>query len=414
MLTDTVYTAVDVGTSKVCTLVAHLRGGVLELIGAGISPSKGLRKGVVVNIQEASEAVAASLDEAARSAGVTSPWAYVPITGSHLELYTRWGSLRSLHYNTPLSYSDIDRAIEMAYPADLPPEKQVLHLIPQSYSVDGLTGVRNPIGMHAARLDVETLCVAAAATPIQHLVHTVERAKIRVQGVVMAGLACGDAVLAPEEKEAGVVLLEIGGGTTGVSVYQHGAMRHAAILPVGGYQLTTDLAVALNAPFDVAEEAKLRYGDVLHEKIGEERVEIRAFGDRRTVKVERRELCRYLHERADELLRLSALKVREFGYPNMLPAGVVLAGGSANLPGLPTLARHIYGTPVRIGAASGVAGLSEGLQGPAYATAVGALMWSVQRQAQREQMQAVGKRNGADDQRGPLGWVREQVRRVAL
>jgi cell division protein FtsA len=324
--------------------------------------------------------------------------------------------MRPSDYNIPLGYDEIDRAVEAAYPGDLPPEKQVLHLVPQTYAVDGLNGVRNPIGMHASRLDVETLCVVAAATPIQHLVHAVEGAHIRVRGLVMGGLAAGEAVLTAEEKEAGVVLVEMGGGATTVAVFQEGALRNAATLPVGGHQFTTDLAVALNAPYDVAEEAKLRYGNAQHEHMGDERVELRAFGDRRTVKVERRELCRYLHDRAEEVLRLSYMKVREFGYSGVLSAGVVLTGGAANLPGLPAVAREIFTTPsVRIGAPVGLSGLPEGLQNAAYAASCGTLLWSIQHRASQEQVRSGAGKHVATHAAGqPWGWLREQVRRVAL
>ena len=416
---DTVYTALDIGTSKVCTLVTARRpdGGVVT-VGVGIVPSQGLRKGVVVNVEEAREAIRASLDEAARSAGTPGSSAYVSVTGSHLELFTRWGSLRTTDYNVPLSYDDIDLAVEAAYPRDLPPEKQVVHLVPQSYSVDGLNGVRNPIGMHASRVDVETLCIVAATAPLQHLVSTVESARIRVQGLVMAGLACGEAVLTADEKEAGVVLVEIGAGATTVAVFQHGNLSNAAVLPVGGYQFTTDLAVALNAPYDVAEEAKLRYGSAQHESIGDERVELRAFGDRRTVKVERREFCRYLHDRAEEVLRLSYMKVREFGYTGILPAGVVLAGGTANLPDIGTVARSIFNTPVRIGVPAGLDNLPEGLQDPGYAASAGTVLWSIRNRAEREERRASAKSSRAA--RGPSsangerkGWLRRRVNRVA-
>ena len=412
---DTVDTALDIGTSKVCTLVTSRRpdGGV-ETLGVGIVPSQGLRKGVVVNVEEARGAIRASLDEAARSAGMSSSSVYVSVTGSHLEFFTRWGSLRTPDYNVPLSYDDLDMAVEAAHPRDLPPEKEVLHLVPQSYSVDGLSGVRNPIGMHASRVDVETLCIVAATAPLQHLVSTVESTKVRVRGLVMAGLACGEAVLTADEKEAGVVLVEIGAGATTVAVFQHGNLSNAAVLPVGGYQFTTDLAVALNAPFDVAEEAKLRYGSAQHESIGDERVELRAFGDRRTVKVERREFCRYLHDRAEEVLRLSYMKVRDFGFSGVFPAGVVLAGGTANLPDIGTVARSIFNTPVRIGVPMGLGGLPEGLQDPAYAASAGTVLWSIKNRAQREHRRASARSSGAASASGGrMGWLRRRVSRAA-
>ena len=420
MVKDAVFTALDVGTSKVCALVARRQaGGTPELLGMSIAPSQGLRKGVVVHIREVQESVRAALAEAARSSGISSSGVHVSITGSHLELFNRWGSIRTPDYAVALSYDQVERAINAAYPAELPPDKQIVHLIPQTYAVDGLTGVRNPVGMHASRLDVETLCVVTATAPIQQLMHAIESSRAKVHGLVMAGLACGETVLTEDEKEAGVLLIEMGAGATTVAVFQGGTLRNATVLPVGGYQFTTDIAVALNTPFDVAEETKLRYGQVLHEKIGDERVEIRAFGDRRTVQVERREICRYLHDRAEELLRLCHMKVQGLGYSGMLPAGVVLTGGVANLPGMDTVARHIFNSPVRIGRPGGLQGQPEGLQDPAFAATIGTLLWSLGHEAHRERVRqsAKGERavNGhKNGHGGPLGWLRGQAKRVAL
>jgi cell division protein FtsA len=417
---DTIIASLDVGTSKVCALVARRRlDGGPELLGMGVAPSQGLRKGVVVNIRDVQESVRAAMDEATRSSSAFSSGVYVSVTGSHLELFNRWGSIRTPDYSIPLSYDQVDRAINAAYPAELPPDKQVVHMLPQTYAVDGLTGIRNPVGMHVNRLDVETLCVVTAAAPMQQLMHAIQNSRTKIHGMVMAGLACGEAVLTEDEKEAGVLLLEIGAGATTVAVFQGGTLRNATVLPVGGYQFTTDIALALNTSFDVAEEAKLRYGQVLHESIGDERVEIRAFGDRRTVQVERREICRYLHDRAEELLRLSHMKVQGLGYTGILPAGMVLTGGGANLPGMDTMARQIFNTPVRIGRPEGLRGQPEGLRDPIFAATTGALLWSLGHEAHRERIRQSAKSHRIGDRykyghRGPLSWIRGQAKKVAL
>ena len=307
MVRDSLHTAIDLGTSKVTTLMARLgRDGIPELIGVGISPSQGVRKGVVVNIQEAQDSVRESVDEAIRSSGVSSPGAHVGITGDHLRMSVRRASVRSPYYNAPITSDAIDRSIQAIKPLDLPPEQQLLHVVPLSYAVDGLKGVRNPIGMHALRLDLEALCVVGGSGPVQNLSRAVAGSKVAVRSLVASSLAVGESVLTKDEKEMGVVLVEIGGGATTVSVFQQGRLCNAVVLPVGGYQFTTDLSVALNSPFDIAEEVKLRFGHVIPEEIGGEQVEVEAFGDRRTVKVERREVCRYLHDRAEEILRLAS------------------------------------------------------------------------------------------------------------
>ena len=421
MARDSLHAAIDLGTSKVTTLMARLgRDGVPELIGVGISPSQGVRKGVVVNIQEAQDSVRESVDEAIRSSGVSSPGAHVGITGDHLRMSVRRASVRSPYYNAPITSDAIDRSIQAIKPLDLPPEQQLLHIVPLSYAVDGLKGVRNPIGMHALRLDLEALCVVGGSAPVQNLSRAVAGSKVVVRSLVASSLAVGESVLTRDEKEMGVVLLEIGGGATTVSVFQQGRLCNAVVLPVGGYQFTTDLSVALNSPFDIAEEVKLRFGHVIPEEIGGEQVEVEAFGDRRTVKVERREVCRYLHDRAEEILRLAALKVSEFGFPAMLPAGIVLTGGGASLPGMEKLARRIFNKPIRLGLPGGLEGLPDGLEDPAYAASVGTLLWGVQnsempKEPLKRGYQSNGVTNGHHAGSGGLmGWFKGRGARHAL
>ncbi|MBI2936356.1 MAG: cell division protein FtsA, partial [Chloroflexi bacterium] len=376
--------------------------------------------GVVVNIPEAQEAIQSSLQEALRSSGSSIRGAYVGAGGSHLEFSTRWGTVRSPHYSVPISYEEVDRCLEAANPAELPPEKQVLHLIARTYSVDGLKGVRNPIGMHALRLDVEALCVVGAAAPLRSLVQAVEHNHIRPASLVMAGLACGEAVLTRDETEMGAVLVDLGGGTTTIAVFQQGTLWTAAVLPVGGSHCTNDLAVALNTPFDVAEQVKVQHGHAIPTGMDDERVELEAFGDRHTVKIERREIARYLNERVEEILRLVQLKLRALGYPVMPPAGIVLTGGSANLPGLEQVARKVFSCPVRIGRPKGIQGLPDELKNPAYATVVGSLLWGVHRSARRANgyQRFAGTGNGLsirpEVSANVVGWLKERVKRVAL
>ncbi|MQF82957.1 hypothetical protein FIM02_02210, partial [SAR202 cluster bacterium AD-802-E10_MRT_200m] len=207
---EVLYTSIDVGTSKICTLVSKLNSeGSVELLGVGMSSSLGLKKGIVVNIEEARESIRASMDEAARASLTNNHQAVIGVTGTHLEMSTRWGMTKSPFYNVPLTSEAIRQSIESARPQDLPPERQVLHLIPQAYSVDGLKGVRNPIGMHALRLDVETLCIVGATTPMQSLIHAVESSRIEAKSLVMSGIAAGEACLNRDEKEMGVVLIDI-------------------------------------------------------------------------------------------------------------------------------------------------------------------------------------------------------------
>ncbi|MSQ11710.1 MAG: cell division protein FtsA [Dehalococcoidia bacterium] len=431
---DNLYVALDVGTSKVATLVGqvHLDGRV-EVVGAGVVESAGLAKGAVISIPEAQEAIRASLEEAAVSSGRPIHDVYATVTGTHLQFSTRQGSIHSPHYSVPISYPEVDRAIETAYPTDISPELQVLHLVPRSYTVDGLKGVRNPIGMHALRLDVECLCISAASAPIRNLLKAIEHSRVKVAGLIMSGLASGETVLTRDEREMGVLLVEIGGGVTTVAVFQQDSLAGASVLPVGGVNCTSDLAMALNTPLEVAERIKLQHGNLMPDNAASERVEIPSFGEGAALKVDQREVARYLRDRMEEVLRMAALQARSMGYATLPPAGIVLTGGSANLPGLSMLARRTLSVPARIGSPRGIAGLQEQYTNPSYAAVLGTLQWAARNRTAH--LHKVGHAlwhhggngtNGTPNGNGhgvpsgrelpakAMAWLRERAKRVAL
>ncbi|MBI4336457.1 MAG: cell division protein FtsA [Chloroflexi bacterium] len=419
MFRETLHSSIDIGTTKVCTLVAVLHAtGTLEIIGSGVVPSRGMKKGMVVNIEEVQQVVRASLEEATRSAGVTIPWAYLSVGGPYLETSTRWGSIRSTHYSLPISEDDVDRAAGAAYPADVPPERTVLHLLPKAYTLDGLRGIRNPVGMHALHLDVETICVTAGSTPLQNLVRAVERNRVKVLRPVASPLSAGEAILGRDEREIGVLVIELGGGTTTVAHYQQGALWNTALLPLGGAQFTTDLALTFNLPYEAAEELKLQHGTA-EEVLTSETVEVTGFGRDAPLRVERRQLARVLRQRATEVLKLAYLTGRDaLGLSAMPPAGVVLTGGAATMPGMDTLARSMFGAPVRIAAPRGIQGLPDPLKGPAYATSVGVLQWGIHNHISTGH---AGKTMANGDGMTlkehyavAVDWLRERVKRVAL
>ncbi|MQF83044.1 cell division protein FtsA, partial [SAR202 cluster bacterium AD-802-E10_MRT_200m] len=250
------------------------------------------------------------------------------------------------------------------------------------------------------------------------LIHAVESSRIEAKSLVMSGIAAGEACLNRDEKEMGVVLIDIGGGVTTITMFQNGSIANAAVLPVGGHQFTTDLAVALNTPYDVAEELKLRHGQANAEDVGEERVEVQAFGDRRTVKVEKRLVCQYLKDRCEEVMHLAQMKVRDFGAIAMPAAGIVLTGGVANLPGIDKVARQVFNSPARIGLPGGLHGLPDGMNDPSYATSVGILLWAMRQPDPNSKVadSKNGRSNGLQSYSGndgPLRWFKEKVKRVA-
>lgn len=446
MIRESLYVVVDVGTTKITTLVGVAQhDGQVEVVGAGVVPSAGVTKGVVVSIPEAQEAIQASLEEAARSSGKAIREAYATVTGTHLEFTTRVGTVRSPHYSLPITHAEVDKAIEFARPDDGDADRQILHMVPRTFTVDGLKGVRNPIGMHAQRLDVEALCVTASSTPIRNLVRAIEHSRVRVSGLIMAGLAAGESVLTRDERETGVLLIEIGGGVTTIAAFQQDALVVADVLPVGGCNCTNDLSVALSTPLENAEELKLEYGDLMPDPSKSDSVAVQPFGDGASTKVERREICRYLHDRTEEILRLAFIKARSLGYATMPPAGVVITGGVACTPGIQLLARRLYSAPVRIGVPHSLPGMDEGLTDPAFASSLGALMWSAKNSTLKakkplrlaanlpfhlgRENDHVGEPSGQHNGNGHYGngntsrgfevqaavaWLKERARRVAL
>jgi cell division protein FtsA len=406
---STLVSVIDVGTSKISTLIANfLPGQKPNLIGVGFSSSAGVRKGAIVNVEEASAAIKSSIDEASRSAGVEVSSAYVATSMSQVEIFPRWGSVRPNEPNLPIGYDDINMAVDASCPRDLSPEKYLMHIMPRLYVVDGLTGIRNPVGMHALKLDVESLSVVGSSTIIQNLIHAVRGSRVKVDGVIFSPLALGESVLSRDEKEIGVLSIEIGGGVTSVSAFQGGSLWNSAILPVGGQQFSSDLAIALNAPYDIAEDVKIRHGQANMDGIGDEQVEIEAFGDRRTVLVGRRELCRYLHDRAEELFKLARIKMEEFGFTNVPPAGIVLSGGGALMPGIERVARRIFSAPIRIGSPKGIDNLPSGMESPEYCSTIGALLWVVKNgdTIERDNMSIRFTNGPKKGNRSPIGWLR--------
>lgn len=416
MQTENSYAAIDIGTTTTCVLVGRLHhNGVLEVIGSGLAPSRGVQKGVIVNIPEAEMAVRDALEEASRSAGVDIGWVTATVGGSHIEATTRWGTVYSTHYALPISQETLERAVDAAYPRELPPDRELLHLVPKNYSLDGLDGIRNPLGMHAMRVGVETLCITGASTPIRALVQAVEHSRCKVRYLVVKGLASGEAVLSRDEREVGVLLVDIGGGSTTVAYFQHSSLWNLAVLPVGGWHFTNDLAVAFNMPWDVAEDTKLRWGSVLPDAPGPENVPVAVFGERNTSQIERREVTRRLRERGLEVLRLVYYTAKHtFALRAIPPAGVVLTGGAASLHGLDALLREGLDAPVRVASPRGVEGLPPGLQGPAYAAVVGALLWGTRQAISHRLVRGVQNGHRIKPVVSVMNWLRERARRVAL
>ena len=368
--------AIDVGTTKVCTVVADLNeAGTPRIVGVGIAPSVGLHKGLVVNINEARESIKESVRKAEQSSNYKVESAYVGVTGRHVTSLNNRGVVAITRNDRVVRTDDLRRVLSSAQSVKIPSDRKLLHVIPRAYAVDGQAHVKNPIGMHGFRLDVETHVITAAVTSVQNLVKCIRSIGIDIEDLVLEPLASSEAILTPDEKEVGVIMADIGGGTTDIAVFKEGSIWHTSILPVAGYQLTRDVSIGLGLPFDVAEEMKKRYGSVMpvYESKTEDTTAISQDGHG----VSYQDLCDIIRARIEEIMKLILLELPNSEYETLVPAGLVLTGGSSNLSGIATLGREVLQLPVRVGAPSNMEGISDALCDPAYATSVGLLAWGV-------------------------------------
>jgi cell division protein FtsA len=369
-----IISAIDVGTTKVCTIIAEANEeGPIRVAGVGITPSNGLHKGLVVNITEAKESIRESVKKAEYASGYQVESAYVGVTGRHVTSLNNRGVVAITHNDRLVRPPDLRRVLTSAQSLKVANDRKLLHVIPRSYSVDGQPGVKNPVGMHGFRLDVETHVITAAVTSVQNLVKCIRSVGVDIEDLILEPLASSEAILTDDEKNVGVILADIGGGTTDIAVFKDGSIWHTAILPVAGYQLTRDVAIGLGLPFDVAEEMKKRYGSVM--PIYESQSEMATAISEDGHVISYQDLCDIIRARVEEILRLIVLELPRSDYEALVPAGLVLTGGSSNLSGVDALGRDILQLPVRVGTPTNVTGITDAIRDPAYATSVGLLLW---------------------------------------
>jgi len=376
MKKSNIVTSIDVGTTKICTIMADVVDGVPRVVGVGIAPSKGLHKGLVVNIHEARDSIRQSVKKAEQTSNFKVETAYIGVTGRHVASNNNHGVVAITRGDKVVRPGDLKRVLTSAQLVKTPADRRLLHVIPRNYSVDGQPGVKNPVGMHGFRLDVETHVITTAVTSIQNLVKCIRSLGIDVEDLVLEPLASSEAVLSDDEKQVGVIMADIGGGTTDVAIFREGSIWHTSILPVAGYQLTRDLAIGLGLPFEIAEEMKKKYGSVMpviNDKKKKDDTSPAISQDGHGVSYQ--DLCEIIKARVEEILKLIVLEMPNTDYEELVPSGLVLTGGSANLSGLAALGREQLNMPVRIGVPTNTYGIGDMLQDPAYATSVGLLLW---------------------------------------
>ncbi len=373
------YAAIDVGTTKVTTVVGEVTSEAdLRILGVGVAPSGGISKGMVENIRDATDSIRVSVDKAQRSSGTRILSAHVGIAGSHIGCLNNRGIVAIPDRARPIGQEDVARALDGARIISIPTNRQVLHVVPRYFIVDGQDHVTDPLGMYGQRLDVEAHIVTGLETAMQNLTKCVESVGVQVDSLVLEPLAAAESVLQQEEKEEGVALVDIGGGTTDIAMYLEGSVIHVAVLPVGGNHITRDLVVGLRCPYQSAELAKEKYGHCLPSTVEpEEEVELAAFGSEGQKAVSRRRICEVIQARVEEILEMVMTEMKRAVHDDIMSAGLVLTGGTAKLAGIEKLAEEVTSLPARTGVPRNIHGLTDTLTDPAYATSVGLLQWVV-------------------------------------
>jgi len=370
---DQLLVGLDIGTSKVATIIAVVNEDQsLEIIGVGTSQCSGLKKGVVVDIESTVQSIQRSVQEAELMAGCEVNSAVVGVAGTHISSLNSHGIVGIR--DKEVERADIDRVIEAAGAVAIPADQRILHIIPQEYLIDDHDGIHQPLGMSGVRLEAKVHIVTCADSAVQNITKCIMRCGLEVDSIVLAQIASGYSVLSSDEKELGVCLVDIGGGTTDISIYTGRSIRHTAVMPIAGDQVTNDIAVAIRTPTQSAEEIKIKYGCAINQLIGtDESFEVPAVGDRKSMKMSRHTLAEVIQPRYEELFGLVLNEIRRSGYEELIPAGIVLTGGASKMEGVVPLAEEIFHAPVRTGAPKNVSGLHDVVRNPIYATTVGLL-----------------------------------------
>jgi cell division protein FtsA len=380
----------DIGTTKICAVVGEVRDQQVEIVGLGTAPtSGGLRKGVVVNIENTVRAIRKAVEEAETMAGCEIRTVYTGVAGAHIQGYNSHGVI--VIKDREVSPADVDRVMESArIMVSIPSDREVIHTLVQDYLIDGQDGIKDPVGIHGVRLESKVHIVTGAVTAMNNLIKCVNRAGLEVSGIALQSLAAAEAVLTDEEKELGVALVDFGGGTTDLALFSGNSLKYNAIIPVGGNHLTNDIAVGLQTSLNNAEQLKKAYGCCLN-ALGEaeEYLEIPGLGGRRARSLPCRELAEIIHVRETEILGMIAKEIQRGGAANPVLAGAVITGGSALVPGLPELVDETLHLPTRLGYPIAVGGLTDVIHNPAYATGVGLVLYGYQ-----PQLAGPGRRTG--------------------
>jgi cell division protein FtsA len=381
----------DIGTSKVVAIVGEVMPeGAIEVIGIGSHPSRGLKKGVVVNIESTVQSIQRAVEEAELMAGCQIHSVYAGIAGSHIRSLNSHGIVAIR--DKEVAPGDVERVIDAARAVAIPADQKILHILPQEFLIDNQEGIREPVGMSGVRLEARVHMVTGAVSAAQNIIKCVRRCGLEVDDIILEQLASSYSVLTEDEKDLGVCIVDIGGGTTDLAVFTEGSIRHTAVIPIAGDQVTNDIAVALRTPTQFAEEIKIRYACALTQLATmDENIEVPSIGDRPPRRLARHTLAEVVEPRYEELLTLVQAELRRSGFEDLVAGGVVLTGGSSKIEGLVELAEEVFHMPVRLGVPQYVSGLVDVVRNPIYATGVGLLLFGYQNRDQRVLDAGLGK-----------------------
>ncbi len=381
----------DIGTSKVVAIVGEISpDDGIDIIGIGSHPSKGLKKGVVVNIESTVHSIQRAVEEAELMAGCQIHSVYAGIAGSHIRSLNSHGIVAIR--DKEVTPSDVERVIDAARAVAIPADQKMLHILPQEYVIDDQDGIREPIGMCGVRLEAKVHMVTGAVSAAQNIIKCVRRCGLEVDDIILEQLASSYSVLTEDEKDLGVCLVDIGGGTTDIAVFTEGSIRHTAVIPIAGDQVTNDIAVALRTPTQYAEDIKIKYACALRQLASsDENIEVPSVGDRPPRRLARQTLAEVIEPRYEELLALVQAELRRSGFEDLIAAGIVLTGGSSKIEGLVDLAEEVFHMPVRLGVPQSITGLVDVVRNPIYATGVGLLLFGHQNRARRNYDPDIGR-----------------------
>ena len=378
---EAVVVGLDIGTTKICAVVGQINEGQVDIIGLGTYPSKGLRKGVVVNIDSTVQSIKKAIEEAELMAGCQITSVYAGIAGGHIKGINSHGVIAVK--NREITSNDVKRVIDAASAVAIPMDREVIHIIPQEFIVDEQDGIRDPVGITGIRLEGRVHIVTGAITSAQNIIKCANRAGLDVNDIVLEQLGSSEAVLMPEEKELGVAIIDLGGGTTDLVIFSNGAIKHTAVVALAGNHITNDISMGLRTPLEEAEKIKKRYGCALASMVQkDETIEVPSVGGRNPRVLSRQTLAEIVEPRVEEILTLVHHEVMKTGYANLIASGIILTGGTAALEGLPELAEQIFNLPVRRGLPIGIGGLVDLVHSPMYATGVGLVLYGSKHETQ--------------------------------